>query len=245
MKPTTLLAVTAAVIFMPQPAFAQGGPGFLFAQPRVAVSAKAGYSFPQTDSDLFDFSREQFTLSRADFRSPSFGAEAAFSATEQLDVVVDFGWARSRADSEYWDFEDLDGLPIEQETVFERTTISFGARYYPLDRGRQVGQFAWVPSAVSPFVGAGVGVMWHEFRQNGDFIDFETFDVFSDNLQTSGVAPVADVRAGIDVSLSRRVFVTGEARYLFGTGPTGDDYVGFDDMDLSGLVALVGVGFRF
>ncbi len=245
MKHTTLVAAVAAILLMHVPASAQGGPGFLFSQPRVSVAAKAGYSFPQTGRELFAFSREEFTLGRADFRSPYYGAEAAFSATEQLDVVVDFGWSRSRADSEYRDFVDLDGFPIEQETVFERSTLGFGARYYPLDRGRQVGQFAWVPAAVSPFVGGGVGVQWHAFRQNGDFIDFDTFDVFSDNLETTGVAPVADVRAGVDIALTRQVFVTGEARYRFGTGRTGDDYVGFDDMDLSGLVALVGIGFRF
>ena len=87
--------------------------------------------------------------------------------------------------------------------------------------------------------------MWHEFSQVGDFIDFDTLDVFSDSVSTSSASPVGDVRAGVDVNLTPRVFVTGEFRYRFGSGPTGDDYIGFDDLDLSGFLTLFGIGVRF
>ena len=126
-----LLLVLAAALFLPKPASAQGGPGFLFAQPRASVGARFGYSFPAVGSDLFDFTRQQFTLDDSDFRSPYLGGEVAVRVAERVDVVVDFGWARSKRSSEYRDWEDLDDLPIEQETTFERISMVFGREVLP------------------------------------------------------------------------------------------------------------------
>ena len=239
-----IFAVLTAFLLLPNGAGAQGGPGFLFEQPRTTVGARIGYSFPAVGSDLFDFTREQFTLEGSDFRSPYVGGEIAVRVAQRADVVVDFGWARSKHFSEYRDWEDTDDLPIEQETTFKRISMTLGTKYYLTPRGRAVGQFAWIPNRVTPFVGAGVGVMWHEFRQVGDFIDFDTLDVFTDRLQTLGASPIVDVRLGANFSISRRVFLVGEARYDFGSGSTGQDYVSFADTDLSGFKFVFGVSFR-
>jgi hypothetical protein len=242
MRTVFFTAFTACLL--PQMAAAQGGTGFLFQQPRVSVGPRFGFSMPAVNSELFDFSRRQFTLDKGDFRSPYLGGELAVRVADRLDFVTDFGWSRSTTDSEYRDWEDLDDLPIEQETTFERKSLTFGARYYLGPRGRAVGQFAWIPSRVVPFVGAGAGIMWHDFNQVGDFVDFDTLDIFRDSLRSSGASPIADVRGGVDISLGRRVFFTGEARYNFGSGETGPDFVGFDGIDLSGFRLVVGVSFR-
>lgn len=238
-----LLAVVTAFV-LPQAASGQG-PGFLFAQPRASVGVKLGYGIPAIDSELFDYSREQFTLAKSDFRSAYVGAEVAVRAAERVDLLGEFGWARSESASEYRDWVDQDGLPIEQVTTFRRRSLIFGARYYLMDRGRSVGQFAWVPRRIAPFLGGGIGVMWHEFVQNGDFIDFQTLEVFRDRIRTSGSSATFDVRGGADFSLSRRVVLSAESRYSFGSASTGGDYVGFDDLDLSGLTVLLGISFRF
>ena len=65
--------------------------------------------------------------------------------------------------------------------------------------------------------------MWHEFAQVGDFVDFDTLDVFADRLLTSGASSIMDARLGADFSISRRVVLVGEARYDFGSGSTGGD----------------------
>jgi hypothetical protein len=41
------------------------------------------------------------------------------------------------------------------------------------------------------------------------------------------------------------VVLVGEARYEFGKGKTGGDYVGFEDTDLSGFLGSIGISFRF
>lgn len=238
------VAPLVAVILIPCTVRAQGGPGFLFDQPRVSVGARLGYAIPAVDSDLFDFARQQLTLEAGDFRSPTFGGEIAIRVANRVDFVADLAWARSRRSSEYRDWEDLDGLPIEQETTFERTSMTAGVRYYLRDRGRRVGQFAWVPNRIAPFVGGGVGARWHAFRQAGDFVDFDTLEVFRDRLETSGVSAIVDLRVGADFSLSRRVFLAGEVRYDFGSGRPGGDYVGFTRTDLSGVGFVFGISFR-
>ena len=237
--------LAGACSLLPATAWAQGGPGFLFNPPSASIGAKLSYNVPSVGSDLFGFTRDEFTLDRGDFRSPQFGAEFAVRLTDRVDLATDLGWTRSRLRSQYRDWEDLDGLPIEQDTMFERTSLTFGAKYYLKDRGRSVGQFAWVPDGVAPYVGAGVGVMWHDLTQHGDFVDVDTFDIFTDRLQTKGVAPIADVRAGADFPLGRAAFLVGEARYNFGSGPTRGDYVGFGNTDLSGLTLTLGISFRF
>ncbi len=238
-------ALIGGAVLLPGQAWAQGGSGFLFDPPRASIGAKFSYSVPSAGSDIFGFAREQFTLDGGDFRSPQVGGEFAVRVTERLDLAADLGWTRSRQRSEYRDWVDLDGLPIEQDTTFERTSLTLGAKYYLKDRGRRIGQFAWVPNGVAPYVGAGVGVMWHDLVQSGDFVDIHTYDVYSDRLQTTGVAPIADVRAGADIPVGRAVFLTGEARYNFGSGPSRGDYVGFGDTDLSGLTLTFGISFRF
>ncbi len=238
-----LVAVWGATL-LPGVGLAQG-PGFLFGQPRAHLGARVGYSIPALDSDLFDFTRERFMLEDGGFRSPYFGGEFAIRVVDRLDFAIDLGWTRSRRRSEYRDWEDPDGLPIEQETTFERMSLTFGARYYLTERGRSVGQLAWIPNRIVPYVGGGFGTMWHDFIQEGDFVDLDTLDIFFDRLQASGSAWIADVRGGADFSLSRRVVLTGEARYNFGSGPTGGDYVGFADTDLTGLTLAFGAGFRF
>ena len=237
-------AAFIACVLLPSGAWAQGGPGFLFDPPRASVGVRMSYSMPAVGSDLFGFTRERFTIEDQDFRSPQFGGELAVRMTDRVDFVADVAWTRSRGSSEYRDWEDFDGLPIEQETAFERTSLTFGAKYYLGDRGRAVGQFAWIPTRIAPYVGGGVGVMWHDLTQNGDFVDFNTFDVFSDRLRTSGTSAIADARIGADFPVGRRVFLTGEARYHFGNGPTGGDYIGFADTDLSGLTLAFGISLR-
>jgi hypothetical protein len=50
--------------------------------------------------------------------------------------------------------------------------------------------------------------------------------------------------AGIDLSLGRYVILTGETRYTWAKGPMGRDFVGFKNIDLSGLSVTAGFSLR-
>ena len=118
-------------------------------------------------------------------------------------------------------------------------------RAYLEPRGRQVGKYAWVPARFAPYVGAGVGGMWYKFRQHGDFVDFQTNDVFSGDFNSSQWAPAAQALAGVEFTLTPHLALTGEAKYIWAKGKLSDSFSGFDNIDLSGVSTTIGLTFRY
>ena len=220
-------------------------PDFLFRNPSVSFGLRGGYAVARASGEIFNFTREQLTLGRSDFDAPSFGGQLAVRVRPRLDVAVDVSVANTRAPSEYNDWWDGDELPIEQETEFQRIPLTFGVKAYFKDRGRQVGRFAWVPAQWAPYVGAAAGWVWYRFEQDGDFVDFETLDVFGDTFTSSGRAPTLHLYGGADWSLGPQFFLTGEARYAWASADMGGDFGRYDPVDLSGLQATVGLSVRF
>ena len=241
-----LLAAIAAMISLPMAASAQaGGPGFLFRRPMMSFGIRAGYARPQAGSEVFDFARNILTVGTSDFASSAWGADLAIQATERLDIAAGVGLTRSSTRSEFRDWVDLDDLPIEQTTTFLRVPMTLSAKYYFRDRGRSVSRFVWVPERWSPYVGVGGGAVWYRFEQEGDFVDFETLDVFNAFLDSEGTTGTAHVFSGVDLSLSPRMVLTGEARYSWASTDMGRDFVDFDGIDLGGFQATLGLSVRF
>jgi opacity protein-like surface antigen len=251
MKRSALIAVLALSLAAPAVASAQGGPGFLFKRPRVTVTVRAGYSLPTTGGQLFDFAVDEFiplgadTLSTLGFDAPYLGGELAFRPLERWDFTLGVGWTRSRSMTEYRRWIDADGLPIVQETTFEVVYGTVGAKYSLVDRGRQIGRLAWVPQRFTPWVGGGLGISSYDFVQSGDFVDTGTFEIFSDNLETSDEGLILYANAGVDATLFRNAIVTAEARYTYSSADVEYPYEGFNDIDLGGLQLMVGLGFQF
>ena len=245
----TVAAVVAAGLVVGGPARAagaqEGGNGFLFRAPVASVIVRGGWSNPTAGGDLFSFTREQLTVDRGDFGSTSFGADVALHVAPRVDLVLGVAHARSRAPSSFRDWVDQDRQEIEQTTEFRRTPVTASARLYLTPRGRSVSRYAWVPARFAPYVGAGAGMTWYNFRQKGDFVDYETLDVFPDELETNGRATTGHAMAGVDMTLTNHFGLTAEARYGFGRGAVGGDFQGFDRIDLSGATATVGLFVRF
>lgn len=242
------LIIASGLLMVPQiilAQYGQGGEGFLFRTPKASLAFSLGYSIPNAQSDIFDFAEEQLTLEKSDFQRSYIGGESAIRLVDRLDLVIGFGHAESSLPSEFRDWVDGDDLPIEQETMFSTTPVTVSARYYLNDRGRQIGRFAWIPKRLAPFIGVGGGIIWYKFEQVGDFVDFETLDVFFDRFVSKGTAAQAHAFAGLDISLNRSVFLTAEGRYRWGRGELGRDFVDFDEMDLAGMQFTVSIGIRF
>jgi len=255
MRKIVLWAAIVAAFAAPAATAAQGGPGFLFNNPRVSLALRTGYQLPRVGSDIFEFPLDSLTLDRSDFYSPYLGGELGLRATDHLDVAIAAGWSRARSNSEYVNW--LEGsLPIEQTTTFRTVTGTIGAKYYFGDRGRRVGRFAWVPARLTPYVGGGIGFVSYQFEQEGDFVDFGTIvvdpldgsvsaDIFTDRLRTEGTGFAGYLAAGTDVALGRQFVLTGEARYMLSNGPVQGPFSAFDRIDLAGLQLLAGIGFRW
>ncbi len=228
------------------PARAQdGGNGFLFREPVVQFNVQGGYALATAGSDVFSFATDQLTLNKRDFSSATLAASLAFRATSRLDIAIEGAYMGRGAPSEFRNWVDNDDRPIEQTTDFRRIPITASAKFYLTPRGRSLGEFAWVPSRVAPYVGVGAGRMWYRFRQTGDFVDFQTLDVYADSYESSGWATTAHAKTGVDFTLTPHVGLTGELRYEYATGQLAHDFQGFDRIDLSGATATAGLFFRF
>jgi Outer membrane protein beta-barrel domain len=244
-RKTSIALAAALALGGVVPASAQhGGNGYLFHEPQVRLSFRMGYDHALANSDVFDEAVTDLTLNKKDFSGLTLGGEAAFALTSRIDLSVDVGYSRAKSGSEFRHFEDNNNLPIEQTTTFERVPLTANVRFYLTEPGRRVGRLAWIPNKVVPWVGAGGGMMWYRFRQQGDFVDFQTLNVFASDINSTDWTPTAQGMAGVDISLSPMVALRAESRYVWARTKLSQDFSGFDPIDLSGVQATLGLTFR-
>jgi hypothetical protein len=238
------IAVALALGIAPSARAQMSGDGFLFHRPNVRIAVRGGYTLANASSDLFDFTTQQLTLSKRDFSGLSLGANVGFGLSDRLDVTVDAGYSRAQKGSEYRTLEDNNNLPIQQTTTFERVPLTMNLRYYLSPPGQSIGSAAWIPSRITPWIGGGVGLMRYRFKQNGDFVDPDNFNVFTSTYESAEWTPVAQGMVGADFSLTPMLALTTEARYLYGKGNLSNDFSDFHKIDLSGVSASVGLSLR-
>ena len=244
---TYVSAVLLAAAVVPAlPLHAQGsGRGFLFQRPAGSFTLRGGYTHANAGGDLFAFVTDNFTLGRSAFSGPTVQGDLALRLAPRMDLVLGAGYAGTSRSSEYRRYVDQNNQPIQQTTAFQRVPLTASVRAYLTPRGRSVGSFAWIPARLAPYVGAGAGAVYYRFRQQGDFVDFKTNNVFTSTFTSSGWAPAGQALAGVDYTLSPRLALTGEAKYIWARGKVQGNYTGFRSIDLSGLNATVGLSVRF
>jgi outer membrane protein W len=220
------------------------GDGFLFHKPDVTLSFRGGYTRANAQSDVFDDVTRNLTLDRGDFSSLAFDGDVTAHMTDRLDLVLSGGYSRAKHKSEFRDYVDNNDQPIEQTTTFERLPLVASLRYNLAAPGRSVGHLAWIPSRVVPYVGAGLGAMRYRLKQEGDFVNFDTFAVFPSVLVSQDWAMVGQAMAGMDYNISPRLGVSFDARYLYAKGDLGTSFKGYGPIDLSGVTAMVGLSVR-
>lgn len=219
--------------------------GFLFEHPRVTLSVRGGHNVAGTNGDIYDFFTSELTLDKGDFSGFAFAADVGVRVLSHADVVFSVGHTSASERSEFHQWVDQDDLPIEQTTSLQRMPVTATLKLYPLARGRSVGTNAWIPQRLTPFVGAGGGGMHYELSQDGDFVDEESLEIFSDYFTSSGWTSTFHALAGADYWISPRFGVTAEGRYTWASAQLGEDFRRFDDIDLRGFQATAGVSVRF
>src|SRR5262245_28223810 len=145
---------------------------FLFGAPRAWVAVRGSWVMPHAGGDLFTFVQDQLTVDKDDFNAPAFVSEVGFPITPKIDAAAGVEFSRGATTSEYRRFVDNLGLPITQRSELTQTNIAGSVRIALLDRGRAISRYAFVPRTVSPYVGAGAGMLYYKFTQQGDFVDF-------------------------------------------------------------------------
>jgi hypothetical protein len=97
-------------------------------------------------------------------------------------------------------------------------------------------------------VGAGGGALWYDFTQSGDFVDAlapAPQPIFTDLFDSKGWTPSAHAFGGVDIRLTRILFMSLEGRYLWASAKLGRDFQHFDPIDLAGFRLSAGVNVLF
>lgn len=247
-RPNALAAVgMIALMAFTSAAGAQGnGKGFLFSKPVGSFSLRAGYAVANASSDVFDDATSQLTLNKGDFGAFDWGGDISYSTGDRFDLLFDGEVAKSTASSEFRDFIDNNDQPIEQTTKFKRVPLTLGLKYYLTSRGRSVSHYAWIPTKYAPYVSVGAGAMYYSFEQKGDFVDFQTLNVETLTIESSGWAPMGRGAAGLEYTVSPWLALTGEGRYVWAKATLDRDaFEGYDKIDLTGFTGTVGFRVRF
>ena len=87
--------------------------------------------------------------------------------------------------------------------------------------------------------------MLRSFAVCWDFVEEPSLDILNLVLESSGTGRIAQVFAGVDISISPRFLWTLEGRYAFVGGPRTGAAFDFDKLDLRGLQATIGLSARF
>ena len=254
---STWFVALAAVLLMPLAAAAEDppaadaqvarnpAPDFLFGRPHTSIGVRGSYTFTRAGSDWYDFVTDQLTLDKGDFGSGGIVGDVGINLTPRLELVFGADYASTTSDSEFRDFVDNLRLPINQTTNLRQATVTGGVRFALTERGRELSSLAWVPRRFVPYVGAGGGALWYRVRQYGDFVDFQDFSIFTDQLESSGWTPAGYVSGGGDLHVHRHIYITVDARYLWAAKQLEQPWTGFDRLDLTGLRFSTGMNVTF
>lgn len=242
---TCLLIALAAA---PLPLLAQDrtytGDGFFFSRPAVSLTVRGGYDRALGGSDIYDFTTTNLTLNKGDFAAFGYQVDLGIRLSNRSELVFSGGAAKRSAESEFRKYVDNNDLPIQQTTSLRRLPLSVGVKYALTTPETRISRFAWIPARIVPWIGAGGGAMNYTFSQKGDFVDFQTLNVISQNYSSSGWAPMAYGNVGLDLRLTTRLSLTGDVRYTYSRATLGGSFQGFDKIDLSGTAATMGFTVR-
>jgi hypothetical protein len=234
----------------PAPSASQpsGGRDFLFGRPRGSVGLRGSWIFARAGSDLFDFVKQHLTVDRTDFNAPAFTADVGIALTPRVDVTFGVDGSQVSIASEYRNLVDNNRQPITQDTRLREVNLAGSIRFAVTPRGRGISRFAWIPARVVPYVGAGGGALWYDFTQSGDFVDAlapAPQPIFTDLFDSKGWTPSAHAFSGVDIRLTRILFMSLEGRYFWASAKLGRDFQNFDPIDLAGFRLSAGVNLLF
>ena len=241
----SLAGTVAATAAAEQDPASSASPDFLFGRPGVTLTVRGGWVRARAASDLFEFVSRELTLERRDFHAPEFAFEAGWPVGSRVDMLFGFDVSQAGAVSSYRDFVDPDGLEIVQETTLRQVNLSGGVEWALLPRGRAVGRYTWIPARVVPYVGAGIGMVWYRFVQEGEFVDDVTQIIERLRFASSGLTNSTHVTGGAEIAVTRRIAAVIELRYRWASARLSDSFVGFDPIDLTGARITGGVQFAF
>lgn len=240
---TAIGGAFVVVVVATGPAAAQQRPDFLFGQPGHSIAIRGQWKQARAEGGVYDFVTDELTLEKNAFNAPGIALDVGFTLTPRVELRTGIDFSSAFARSEFREFTDTEGLPVEQDTRLRQVDIVGSMAFAIMPRGRAIGQYSYIPNPVVPYVGGGGGFLRYQFEQIGDFVDFSDLAIFGARLESSAWTLSAHAFSGVDIRLTPNLFITGEARYVWADAELQRDFSRFDPIDLTGL--RIGTGVRF
>jgi len=235
-------------------------PGFAFSD---IVTFKVGYFFPRANSDLWQLEFDQMTFEKSDFQATVFCFSYEYFLSNQISLTLSMdGYSRKKVgnyvdyvgdivEDQIYAFDYGQGSAISHVFTVSITPLQAGVKLTPFGRR----------ASIIPYIGGGVGVYIWTVRLQGDSIDFSNPQEFYDQDIEEVVIgyPVypADIRVeskftvgfhgmvGIMVPVANRISIEGEFKFNYASGNLDPHFQGFENFDLSGYQATIGINYWF
>jgi hypothetical protein len=189
----------------------------------------------RTDGDVLVNNLDFLAFRVNDFNTGTVNGEWEFPLNDNIAASVGLGFSTRTVPSVYADYVEDDGSEIEQDLKLRVVPFTAALRFSPLG----------LSSPIQPYLGAGVGVFSWRYSESGEFIDFETGDVFRDRFIGSGATAGPVIFGGL-AFVGDTFGVGGEIRYQSAQGELPDDQ-GFsgDKIDLRGFTYAATFKIKF
>ncbi len=206
-----------------------------------------GGFFPTGNSDFWDTNEAAFTLDHSDFNGVTGGVgyTASINNFFEFDVNADFYAASTRSADSL--FTDQDGFPIFHDSRLAIFPVTVGFRVLPAGRYARRGTEGkhYVRRPV-PYFGAGVGMSYWQYEEEGDFVASD-FSVVYDRFTETGLAFEKHAMIGIEFPVAPDWNVTLEVRQSWAEATPGGSFsvVNPGTLDLGGTSVFLGGSLRF
>ncbi len=209
-------------------------------------SIKLGYFIPNGESDLWEYNKEIFFFEEEDLNSFQAGFAFNYHVNNFMTLTVEAGGSFGWTVTEYADYVDEFGYSIQTDIELGVFPVEVSVKLNPLGRGKKIGRFGAVKRhPIIPYIGAGVGVYLYNYREFGDYIDFANEEIVYAEFESFNAGVGYFVVAGFEIPMGNSFGFLAEYKYRWAEAPLTDDFVGFDDFDLSGQVFSIGMTFGY
>jgi opacity protein-like surface antigen len=210
------------------------------------LDLKLGAFFPRAASglpnDLFAddanlYIRDGNRLEKKDWVGPAGGIAYNSRLAPNFELGVGLDGYGKKLHTSYADYTDDAGAEIRQTLQLSVVPLGVSLRAVPTSR----------LARVAPFVEVGADLVFYEYKESGDFIDFEDPNqtIYSDAFKASGTTLGWHVAGGVRVPVSDDFSLVGQYRYQIAKKKDmGPDFGGLA-LDLNGGMATFGVNIRF
>lgn len=198
---------------------------------------RVGQFEPEADSQYWNEKFADFTGQPSSFEDLFIGFDYMLWTNRTSGVLFGFGFYDGDTTQAYRDYETGDGGQIRHLTSLEIGEVTAA---YVVHFGRR-------GTSPTPYVGAGVGLIWYDLEEIGAFIDFGTegLPIFDAAYTSSTTEPMYFALAGVEVPIGPSLSIGVEGRWKEADSELEDDFAGLGEIDLSGLELSAVVSWSF